>query len=632
MRTTIRTKIFGVSLFAAGILALAGLLFSSVSQTLQQSFDRIISEGTPRIVAVLNARSILFEISGALLRAENAPTPEDFIQAKNMLFARIDELNHEELTYEKFLTIKESPDLLRDFSLAKSAFTSALVDELLVLPTRDALKISTQKSLVKERATLMESALSRLLRFELARQESEKTVAIIDAKNKTNLEAGVLGIMTILLLAIALYINKSLSRPIYELKNALGDVARGDFEHLIKVEGEGDIVDLAKAYNLMLIRIKNATQATQTRAEELKQALASVADGVLMVGVDGNVALVNSVAEELIARAEDEMLGKYVTDVIMLVHKDGTPIQKENWSDPFIVRNNKELEQDCYLQTTRGELIAVSIFVAPVFNSANNNLFGSVVTIRDMRAARQLEDARMSFIAVASHQLRTPLTSMRWFAEMLTNGDAGELSEDQKAFVGRIYESADRMINLVNLLLQIGRVEAKRVRIAPEPLAILAVTNTVIDSLRPTLEARKQQVKIMTRPEVIPQISMGKDVIWEVIRNLLVNASHYSPEGSIIEIIIVLKGDILEYAVRDYGIGIPDADKPKIFQKFYRAENAIQYVPEGSGLGLALVKSLVEGWGGVVRFESIAGKGTTFFFTVPRAGMKPQEGDASLSV
>ncbi len=632
MRTTIRTKIFGVSLFAALILAVAGILFSSVSQTLQQSFDHIISDGTPRIVSILSARSIIFEITNTLLTLEQANTPTEFAEAQKTIFARVDELNHQEFIYERLLNIQDSPDLLHDFSAAKELFVSGLVDELSLLGAHDARHIASLQEAVKEREVLMNTALDRLLRFELARQESEKAAAIADAKYKTNLEAGILGIMTILLLTIALYINKSLSRPLYELKNALGDVARGDFDHLIKVEGEGDIVDLAKAYNLMLIRIKNATQTTQTRAEELKQALASVADGVLMVGVDGNIALVNSVAEELVARPEDEILGKYVTDVIKLVHKDGTPIKKENWSDPFAIENNIELEQDCYLQTARGELIAVSVFIAPVFNTTNNNLFGSVVTIRDMRAARQLEDARMSFIAVASHQLRTPLTSMRWFAEMLTNGDAGELGEDQKAFVGRIYESADRMINLVNLLLQIGRVEAKRVRIAPVPLGIIDVTNTVLDSLRPNLEARKQQVKIITKPEVIPQIPMGKDVIWEVIRNLLINASYYSPEGSTIEIIIVLKGDILEYAVRDYGIGIVDADKAKIFQKFYRAENAIQYVPEGSGLGLALVKSLVEGWGGVVRFESIAGKGTTFFFTIPRAGMKPQEGDASLSV
>ncbi|HEV8601468.1 MAG TPA: HAMP domain-containing sensor histidine kinase [Patescibacteria group bacterium] len=245
---------------------------------------------------------------------------------------------------------------------------------------------------------------------------------------------------------------------------------------------------------------------------------------------------------------------------------------------------------------------------------------------------KKLNDAKTGFISVASHQLRTPLTSMRWFSEMLLAGDAGEINEQQQAFVQRIYEGTSRMVDLVNLLLQIARVEAGRVRIVPKPLDLRTTTEEVVQTLKTLIDAKSQKVEFKVNPEPFPPIPLDKEVVWQVIQNLMTNANRYSPKDSTILVTIIQKGKEVEYSVKDQGIGIPEDQRNRIFEKFFRAENALRSVPEGSGLGLNLVKLLVEGWNGKVWFETETGKGTTFFFTIPMEGMKAKAGDVGIEV
>lgn len=245
---------------------------------------------------------------------------------------------------------------------------------------------------------------------------------------------------------------------------------------------------------------------------------------------------------------------------------------------------------------------------------------------------KKLNDAKTGFISVASHQLRTPLTSMRWFSEMLLAGDAGEINEQQQSFVQRIYEGTARMVDLVNLLLQIARVEAGRVRIVPKPIDLRSTTEEVLQTIKTSIDAKSQKVEIKVNPDPFPAIPLDKEVIWQVIQNLLTNANRYSPKDGTVFISIVQKGREIEYSVKDQGIGIPEDQRNRIFEKFFRAENALRSVPEGSGLGLNLVKLLVEGWNGKIWFESEVGQGTTFFFTIPLEGMKAKAGEVGIEV
>ena len=233
---------------------------------------------------------------------------------------------------------------------------------------------------------------------------------------------------------------------------------------------------------------------------------------------------------------------------------------------------------------------------------------------------------------MAAHQLRVPLTSVRWFTEMLLHGDVGPLTPEQQNVAQEISSATARMSKLISLLLQITRVESGRLKVEPTPLNLKSITQEVIIELKSFLENKSQKIEISTAPDALPLMPVDYDIIWQVIQNLISNASRYSPDGGKIFISIVAKKDRIEYSVRDEGIGIPAAEQARIFEKFYRATNVLKPVPDGSGLGLALVKSLVDGWGGKVWFESKEGEGSTFFFTIPLQGMKVKEGEVKLRV
>ena len=153
-----------------------------------------------------------------------------------------------------------------------------------------------------------------------------------------------------------------------------------------------------------------------------------------------------------------------------------------------------------------------------------------------------------------------------------------------------------------------------------------------MEAIKIQLKNKSQKVKITAKPAKLPLIPMDKEVIWQVVLNLLTNANRYSGVDSVILVKIENKYDHLEFSIVDKVIGIPKSQQDQIFKKFFRADNAFKKVPEGSGLGLSLVKSLVDSWGGKVWFESEEKKGTTFYFTIPKSGMIAKTGEVGLAV
>ena len=360
--------------------------------------------------------------------------------------------------------------------------------------------------------------------------------------------------------------------------------------------------------------------------------LSSIGEGVLVLDMAKKITITNKAAELIIGCPIADLVDSNFVDTVKILGPDGKVVGLEFIEKVY--RDKQVFSVNNMLIVCAKRLDAISVPVVMVFSpivDKHGEPQGIIITLRDVREERALEEARISFISIASHQLRTPLTSMRWFAEMLMDGDVGALTEDQRHYLERIYQGTDRMISLVNLLLQIARVEAGRVKITPTPSDLKVVTSGVLITLKAILDAKAQKVEIVT-PEPVPIITMDQDVVWQVIQNLLSNASRYAPERSTITVRIISKDGNLVYSVEDKGIGIPESAKGRIFEKFFRAENALKAVPEGSGLGLSLVKLLVEGWGGKIWFDSKEGKGTTFYFTIPLAGMNAKEGEVGIMV
>jgi len=212
--------------------------------------------------------------------------------------------------------------------------------------------------------------------------------------------------------------------------------------------------------------------------------------------------------------------------------------------------------------------------------------------------------------------LRTPLSSMKWFMEMLLNNDLGELPEKQRGVLLDVYNSNERIITLVNDLLDVSRIEAGKMQNQPTPTNIIEFIKSMLPEVEQNFVKRKQKFEFI-RPDSFPRVSADPKLIWQVLQNLLTNASKYTPEEGKITLTLSLANENALLTIADNGYGIPEFQKNRIFEKFFRADNITKM--EGTGLGLYISKELAEASGGKLRFESAEGRGTTFYFSLPLA-------------
>jgi signal transduction histidine kinase len=244
-------------------------------------------------------------------------------------------------------------------------------------------------------------------------------------------------------------------------------------------------------------------------------------------------------------------------------------------------------------------------------------MVGSMIDITDRKEAERMKSDFVSFV---SHQLRTPLAGMNWMLELAAEAEG--LPELARDYIEDARESAARLGTLVNDLLDIARLESGRTAMAKEPVALQRVTESVLREMQTVIADKKHEVTF--EGNGAPAAVADAQMIRQVIANLLSNAIKYTPDGGRIDVRLSRRDDRVEWSVRDNGMGIPRSAQARLFEKFYRADNAVTKEAEGTGLGLHLVRLIVEQAGGHIWLESEEGRGATFAFTLPAV---QQQGD-----
>lgn len=354
----------------------------------------------------------------------------------------------------------------------------------------------------------------------------------------------------------------------------------------------------------------------------------NIGDGVMATNKDGEIFIWNKTAEIITGWRSEDVQGKHFSEVFRVIKE-----RDRSDASGFIYEamNNgvtKLMENHVLLLTKDNKEIPVGDSASPIVDEYGK-VNGIVVVFRDVTKERNLDRAKDEFVSTASHQLRTPLTAIKGYTGMLLDGDPGPLNDKQKEYLSEMKRANNRMIELINSLLNVSRVDLGVLSVSPESLDIGEVYMGVIDEMKVIIKQKKQNFRV-TAEEGLPTLNADKKILEMIFQNLLSNAIKYTPEGGNIVMDIKKIDSSLLISVSDTGLGVPEAAKDRIFQKMYRADNARINDPDGTGLGLYIVKAVLDQTGGKIWFESNENKGSTFYVSIPLAGMKAKEGQRGL--
>jgi PAS domain S-box-containing protein len=376
--------------------------------------------------------------------------------------------------------------------------------------------------------------------------------------------------------------------------------------------------ELKKLHDTLEKKVLKRTRDLEQIRSRNEAILASIGDGLVVVNKEGEISYVNKSFEEMLGWKSQEILGKSMVEVVPREDSSGTAVLfKERILTQVLsgIKFVADLTNPFYYIRKDKSRFPASSIMAPVV--LNGKIIGAVEVLRDITKEKEVDKAKTEFVSLASHQLRTPLSTVNWYSEMLLTGDVGEVTPDQKKYLEEIYHGNQRMVDLVNTLLDVSRIEMGTFIVESKATNMTKLAQGVIDEHKLQISEKKIKFTHVFNKN-IPFIQADPKILRMVIQNLLSNAIKYTPQGGKIEVSISLvKGNGILLKVSDTGYGIPKDQQNKIFTKLFRADNVIGKDTEGTGLGLYIAKSIVEQSGGKIWFESSENKGTTFYVTLP---------------
>jgi PAS domain S-box-containing protein len=360
-------------------------------------------------------------------------------------------------------------------------------------------------------------------------------------------------------------------------------------------------------------------------ARKFQLAVESTSDLVIIADPEGKVIYSNPAAAKITGYQSYEIIGKKAGTLW------GKQMKQEYYSSMWdaIKTQKKVFHGELMNQRKNGEKYIAELTITPILNQNRETNYYLGVE-RDITQAREVDRMKSEFLSLASHQLRSPLSSIKWSLEVLQENKGENLTDTQVELMETVHKATEQMITLVNTLLNISRIESGRIIIDPKPTDLRVLIQNIIEEVDHRLKLKNQTINIDFQNN-IPQIDIDPKLVRHIYVNLITNALKYSPEGKNIDIKVYTEGDNVVSMIKDSGYGIPADEQEKIFKKFFRAKNIVTKDTEGTGLGLYLVKQIVNASQGKIWFESKEDAGTTFWFTMPLAGSSPKQGAVSLA-
>ena len=440
------------------------------------------------------------------------------------------------------------------------------------------------------------------------RASLESVYSNINSITLIYLSAALITIVIGLLLAII--ISQEITRPIEEMRKQTLRIARGDFSGQVRVMGNDELGQLAGAVNNLSVRVEEAQESSDSERRRLDSVLSHMSDGVLATDRRGNVTIVNNMALQLLGvEHEDELIGKSIIDVLDIRH-DYTVRQLVN-------SEQKEMILD---MSNSGSNLILNAYFSPI-QRESGFVSGLVCVLHDVTSQQKEEQERKEFVSNVSHELRTPLTSVKSYVEALSDG-AWQDKEIAPQFLKVVQDETERMIRMINDLLSLSRMDAGTTKLNLEYVNINELFNYILNRfdmiIKKEEDPKKKKYTIerfFTKKDLWVEIDTDK--FTQVIDNIMNNAIKYSPDGGVITARLLETHNHVIMSISDQGLGIPRKDLSHIFDRFFRVDKARSRKQGGTGLGLAISKEVVNMLGGQIWVDSVEGKGSTFYISLP---------------
>ncbi len=524
--------------------------------------------------------------------------PDDFILGANEAFEKLTGYERTDLIGMSVDSLFKNEEEIKDFKKKIPESISAIEEET-VLKTKTGKDIFVQISALARRDkegnfsgsffTISDITKAREFRQKMKEEVRKRTKELQEAKERLEESEAVLEVKI-----------KARTRELAELNESLEDEVKRRTAELEKKAEESEDSKLA-----LLNILEDVDQSLKEAERERKKTSAvitSFVDGLFLFDREKNLSFVNPEAEKLFGVKAEDVVKKNVKELAAV-----SPLK------PLIKAIGSNIKKLFREEIRVGGETFMEVTTIPI--KREEDVIGTLVTVHDITREKGIERMKSEFVSVAAHQLRTPISGIKWTLRTILD-EPESIPEEYIDFVEKAYEANERMVTLVNDLLNVTRIEEGRYVYKPEDNDIIAIMEPIIESYAEKIERKGIKFKFNKPSKKVPKIKLDKEKIGMIIHNLLDNAVKYTKEGEI-SVDVVLESDKVKASVADTGAGIPEDQKQRMFSKFFRGANVIRMETEGSGLGLFIAKNIVEAHGGEIGFLSKEGEGSTFYFTLP---------------
>lgn len=424
-----------------------------------------------------------------------------------------------------------------------------------------------------------------------------------------------LGVAFFLAVSLSIWLARSITRPLSDIALAAEQLAAGRRTLPIRTNSRDEVGLLATTLNHMADELHTKIAELSEDRAQLLAMLTSMVEGVMVLDCRGHVLQVNPALERMFGVPRTDARGRPCADIFR--H------QQLNDLVAAILATKTNQEDEIVLAPT-GRCLHIQASVA---GGERENEACAILVFHDITELRRLENIRKDFVANVSHELRTPLTSIKGYVEALLDG-AKEDPDSLAKFLDIILKQSDRLNLIIEDLLELSKIESGRVSFKEELLDVRTVVDRTVSMIQPIADKKGHRL-VTVIDHHLPAIAGDEGRLVQVLTNLLDNAVKYTPEKGTITVAVHLVGEgtgtpgrrMLELSVTDTGIGIPEQDRPRVFERFYRVDKARSRELGGTGLGLAIVKHIVEGQGGHVWVEGAEPQGSRFVVRLPMKGL-----------